>query len=335
MELHVQYANSADGVSIACYTLGQGPPLVLMPMGPRNFRTEWRLAESRRFHERLAQRRQVVRYDLRGSGLSQRGAVDFAFEAQVRDLEAVVERLRARRADLFAGVHAGPIAIAFTARHPERVSRLILWCTWTHRFGIYRPARSAAIQTLIDADWELFIDSVAHSLLGRSGGALSRSYAEVFRDATTPEEYDRWLEGNSRVPDVGDLLTRVNVPTLVLHRREVDIEVEVARGIAARIPGSEFALLEGDSTVPFVGDSESVTAAIEGFLERGGPAGLSEREIEVLRHLARGQTNQEIADELVISLNTVNRHVSNIFNKIDVTNRAEAVAFAFRQGMVP
>ncbi|MCJ7509669.1 MAG: alpha/beta hydrolase [Dehalococcoidia bacterium] len=131
MEPRIQYARTADGVSIPFWELGEGTPLVEMPTIPvSHIQMEWQFPEWRRWYEFLTQRRKVVRYDCRGAGLSDRDVDDFSLDAQVLDLEAVVDRLGLERFVLLSSIHAGPAGIAYAARHPERVSHLVLWNSW-------------------------------------------------------------------------------------------------------------------------------------------------------------------------------------------------------------
>jgi DNA-binding NarL/FixJ family response regulator len=160
--------------------------------------------------------------------------------------------------------------------------------------------------------------------------------------------------------DGTELLPRLKMPTLVLHRRDVPwLPVDVARSLASRIPDARLIVLEGESTAPYLGDSEATTSAIEEFLgegnggrtqqlqadslpsERNGsgptqgyPHGLSEREVEVLRHLAGGKTNCEIAEELHVSVRTVERHIANIYAKIGARGRANATAYALTHNLI-
>ncbi|MCH7812142.1 MAG: hypothetical protein IH958_05885, partial [Chloroflexi bacterium] len=93
MEPRIQYAKTEDGVSIAYWTMGEGRPFVYMPDIPfSHIQLEWQSRGTRRWYERLAERRRLVRYDGRGIGLSEREVTDFSLNAQVLDLEAVVDR---------------------------------------------------------------------------------------------------------------------------------------------------------------------------------------------------------------------------------------------------
>src|SRR5437870_1611750 len=125
MEPRIQYAKTSDGVSIAYWTLGEGDPLVEMPGLPFAVsQLEWQMREALHWRERLARGRKLVRYDCRGFGLSEREVDDFTLDAMIRDLEAVVERLGLQRFVVFAPIHAGAAAIAYTTLHPTNGSHL-------------------------------------------------------------------------------------------------------------------------------------------------------------------------------------------------------------------
>src|SRR3972149_4835559 len=129
MEPRIQYAKTADGVSIAFWTLGEGMPLLHMPTIPMShLEVEWQNPGYRGWYERLATNRKLVRYDGRGSGLSDRDVAGYSVDTHILDLEAVVDRIGLQRFALFALLHAGPVAVVYAARYPERVSRLLLWC---------------------------------------------------------------------------------------------------------------------------------------------------------------------------------------------------------------
>ena len=116
MQPSIQFATASDGVRIAFWTLGAGAPLAALPMLPfSHIQLEWQVPERRAWYERLAQTRTLIRYDGRGTGLSEREASDFSLDSQLRDLEAVVDRLGLDRFALFAPFFAGPTAISFAA----------------------------------------------------------------------------------------------------------------------------------------------------------------------------------------------------------------------------
>jgi pimeloyl-ACP methyl ester carboxylesterase/DNA-binding CsgD family transcriptional regulator len=358
MEPRIQYVTSSDGVSIAFWTLGEGKPLVCMAGGPWGHVELWDIPQCRRWHERLAQGRMLVRYDVRGTGWSEREVSDHSLDALVADAEAVVDRLGLDKFDLFGAFDAGPVAVAYAARHPERVSSLILWCSWARTFDIRSP-RIRAWLGLIDQDWELMTDTCAHLALGWPAGEVGRHAAQRLRESVTPEAARAALEAMGTF-DVTSLLPRLKAPTLVLHRSDIPwLPVSIARALGSRIPNASLNVLKGESMAPYLGDSEAAASAIEEFLgeveegrteqreadapaserngsgpARGYPHGLTTREVEVLCRLAGGQTNSEIAEELYVSVRTVERHIANIYAKIGSRGRANAATYALTQNLI-
>jgi class 3 adenylate cyclase len=267
MEPRIQYAQTTDGVSIAFWTLGEGTPFVMMPAIPvSHIQLEWQIPDWRRWYERLAEKRKLVRYDSRGNGLSDRDVADLSLDAHVLDLEAVTDRLDLQRFALHAVYHSGPLAIAYAARHPERVSHLILWCSYARALEHMQRGQSEITRGLIDQDWELYTETVAHALLAWSEGEPARRFAAFMRECVT-QEAARAILASTRGFDVAALLRQVKSPTLVLHRRQVRwLDVDVARGLASRIPDARLVVLEGDSMAEYLGDMEAVAAAIDEFL---------------------------------------------------------------------
>ena len=270
MEPRIQYAQTKDGVSIAYWTLGKGMSLVTMPNIPfSHIQLEWQLPEYRRWYEGLAENRMLVRYDGRGHGLSDRDVAEFSLDAYLLDLEAVLDRLGLERFALFGVLHSGPVAIAYAARHPERVSHLLLWSTYARASDYSRSPQLQTLRGLMAGDWELYTETVAHAVLGWSAGEPARQFAALMRECLTPEAA-RAAFGATSEFDVAALLPQVKSPTLVLHRRQYPmLDVDVARGLASRIPDARLALLEGTSIAPFLGDTEAVASAIDEFLGEG------------------------------------------------------------------
>ena len=152
MDAPIRYAKTADEINIALWTLGSGDPLVYMAGAPWCHVELLQIPECRRWYERLAQNHMLVRYDVRGTGLSEREVTDLRLDAQLLDLEAVIEFQGLDEFCLFAAASAGPIAIAYAARHHDRVLRLVLWCAWARGTDILSP-RIDAWRGLIDQDW--------------------------------------------------------------------------------------------------------------------------------------------------------------------------------------
>ena len=272
MEPRIQYAKTADGVNIAFWTLGEGTPVVQMPNLPwSHIQLEWQDPGHRRWYERMAERRKLVRYDGRGCGLSDRNVADYSVDAHMLDLQAVVERLGVQTFVLAGPIGAGPVAIAYAARHPEAVSQLLLWCTWART-----PTELQTLRALREAgEWELYTEAAAHAMFGWSAGEEAHRFAAFVRECTTPETA-RAISNALADLDVTAMLSQVRSPTLIVqYRQTFTPRVEVARGLASAIPDARLALLEGTSVAPWMGDEEAALAAINEFLGVGeaAPAG--------------------------------------------------------------
>ena len=273
MEPRIQYAKTTDGVSIAYWTLGEGVPIVYAIHGQfGHIQLEWEHPENRRFYERLAEKRMVVRYDGRGCGLSDRDVTDFSLEALLLDLEAVVDQLGLARFALFTLGGLGPVAIAYAARYPERVSHLILFASWARGSDYMSSQQVQGMLGLLDKDWQMATENMSHSLLGWSEGEQAHWLAALLRETTTPEAMQAALAAGSEY-DVTSLLPEVRSPTLVFHRRQVvALDIAIAKGLASRIPDAQLVVVEGTSMPAHVGDIEPVLRAIYEFLGEGEEA---------------------------------------------------------------
>ncbi len=274
MEPRIQYAKTSDGVSIAYWTLGEGePPLVCMPRLPvSHLQLEWQNLEYRRMFERLAQKRCLVRYDPRGMGLSDREPLNFSLEALVLDLDAVVNRLGLERFVLYGIATSGPVAIAYAAEHPERVSNLVLWCSGLRGSDFSSSPVFQGMVALIDKDWDTFANSAARFAYGWADTESAGRFAALFRDGATPESamaFYQALEGF----DVTGLLSQVTSPTLVIHHRQVPYPgLDVSKYLASNLPDARLVVLEGSGLSGFLADHEAVATAIDEFLSEGEAA---------------------------------------------------------------
>ena len=272
MEPRIQYAQTVDGVNIAFWTLGQGMPFVHMPPPFTHIQMEWQIPEVRRWYERLAERRKLIRFDTGGFGLSQREVPEFSLDSYLLEVDAVVDRLGLERFVLLGFEHSGPTAIVYAARHAERVSHLVLWCAYARPSDWTRSPLIQATRALIQKDWETYTETIAHVAFGWSEGEQARRFAALIRESTTPEAVEMAISALDEF-DVTAFLPQVTSPTLVLHRRQVPYPaVDVARDLASRIPDARLALLEGASVLPYLGDMETVATAIDEFLGEGEEA---------------------------------------------------------------
>ncbi len=279
MEPWIQYAPTADGVNIAFSMLGDGTPFVMAPAMPwSHLGLDWQFPEYRGWLERLAKRRKVIRYNHRGTGLSDRSVTDFSLEALLADLDAVVTRLGLERFALYGVGTTGAVAIAYAVRHPERVSHLILWCTWAAGADYYTKPPVQALAALRPHVWEIYTRTVANVMVaGWSDGARANQVASYLRECVSQDTARRIHEVNETF-DVSDVLPQVRCPTLVLHRRQFQgVHVENATKLAAGIPNAWLTVLEGESPLPFEGDVDAVLSTVDDFLSRPVDAPSGER----------------------------------------------------------
>jgi len=356
MEVPIRYTRAADGVRIALWTIGSGEPLVYMAGGPWCHVELLQVPDCLRWYERLAENRMLVRYDVRGTGMSDREIEDHSQNAQLLDLEAIIAATGLETFSIFAAASAGPIAVAYAAANPERVSKLVLWCSWAKGSEILSP-RINAWRGLLDDDWQLMTDTCAHLALGWAEGEIGRQAAENLRESVTPGMMKAGLDAAAAF-DVSAVLQNVKAPTLVFNRPNISwIPAESAKNLAATIPDSQMSILEGESTAPYLGDTDIVISTLRRFLDSDDqstvqavdvdlldrnphpdnaalPRRLTAREIQVLCMVATGWTNNEVAAELILSLRTVERHIGNIYSKIGARGRADATVFALTHGLV-
>jgi len=339
----VQYVRTTDGFRIAYITFGDGPPLVWMNAIPlaqnAQFLRSWPGVKGA--IDFVAEHHTVVLFDSRGCGMSERRTGWLTLDGLMLDLEAVVDRLQIETFDLFGwALGAAPLAISFAAHHPSRVRRLVLVSPIIRQTDLAGIPTTEGLGATLQHDWQLFSETIgllAHGL--RDDSALR--WSEAIRasvDQTTARHYFAFLN----TLDVSELLPQVHTPTLVIHLTgERFLTLDSSAEIAAEISDARLITFEGTSSLNPEIWAEAIVSFLGGGLvpsqksDNGLPAGgLSSREVEVLRLIAAGKSNQKIADELVISLNTVRRHVSNIFTKTGAGNRAEAVSYAHRNSLV-
>jgi len=274
MKQQIQFVTAPDGVNIAVATAGSGSPLLIVPGWISHLELDWTWPQSHDLFDRLARNHLLVRYDKRGTGLSDRDVSDYSLEAQVGDLDAIISALGLRGTALLGYSQGGPISIAYAVQHPDNVSHLILYGTY-HKSERMSDLTDA-FMALIRADW------------GGYGGA---AMLEVFIPGAPPEARQAFAEYQRQAADaegaigttvaaleyeVTPLLPQVTAPTLVLHRRgDKAVPFQQGREIAAHIPGARFVPLEGDIHVISLGDTEPLISAIEEFL--GGQEGPQSR----------------------------------------------------------
>jgi DNA-binding CsgD family transcriptional regulator/pimeloyl-ACP methyl ester carboxylesterase len=335
----VQYASTPDGFNIAFGESGAGRPLVFLPLTFSHVQLFWSdETVLGRWLEGLAERFRLIQYDGRGQGMSSRGlSAQHNGSHEVLDLEAVIARLQLDRFVLMARGPMGHAAVRYAAAHPERVEALVLFSLPAS--GKAWPASFA--KSLAAEDWDLFLQTFT-----AFDGRPSDPEAAVrrLRQTVTQEDWAHLIR-NWIASDVGPLLAGVRNAALVVHPRDVlQPHLEETAKLAAGLPNARMLVTDGSTQL---GDPVQGLQALDHFIANlpgdDAPAArrpvpalakLSERELDVLRLLAAGRTNLEIADVLSISLNTVRHHVTAILVKTGSTNRTEATAFALHNALV-
>jgi pimeloyl-ACP methyl ester carboxylesterase/DNA-binding CsgD family transcriptional regulator len=333
VEPRIQYARTSDGSNIAYHVMGDGPTLIyLVPVS--HLEKEWRYPEQRAWLQRLAERCRLIRFDFRGSGLSDRDR-ELEFDRLPLDIEAIVRKERLNRFAIIGGLSSAAVAAQYAHSFPEKVSRLILWCPYGPGSSDSSPPLQA-VRASGTKDKRTYMQVLAELLSGWDDMDQARRYAAYNYDCIDPSHFDRFLERFKNL-DLARTFGRLTIPVLVLQREEaVFPTVETARNVAAMIGGARLGLLEGSAILPFLGDTDAALSAIDEFLSEPNehrPGGLTEREFEILTLLSQGCSNGQIANALSISARTVDRHIANLYRRIGAHNRAEATAYAYRHGI--
>lgn len=332
---------------MAYQVTGAGPvDLVVTPGFISHLDLQWEGVAYRRFVRQLAGFARVIRYDKRGTGLSDPVAEVPTLEQRADDLGAVLDAAGSARAVVLGYSEGGPAAIRFAVREPARTLGLVLYGTWS------MPPPPEIAQLLRDAvgRWGrgATLAMLAPSLL--PGAGQVEAAAALERAAVSPAMAAALVEALVRT-DVRSLLPQVAVPTLVIHRRGDVIPVEKGHYLAEHIPGAEYAELVGDDHLPWAGDAGAVVAAIERFVRRFGgqrrvartgagarPAraatgwgSLTEAERVTTLLAAEGLSNPAIASRLFVSRHTVESHLKHAYVKLGVSSRVELAALALRE----
>lgn len=355
MQQRIQFCEASDGVRIAYATAGAGPPLVKTANYLTHLEHEWEGAVWRHWLRGLAEHHTLIRYDERGSGLSDRTVADFSIDAWVRDLEAVVAAAGLERFPLLGISQGASVSVAYAVKHPERVTHLILYGGYArgrfHRGG--GPEERLQAETMIDVirvGWgrenPAFRQLFSTLLMPDGSDAQLGSLNELARVSADPGTAAR-MEHAFYDIDVTDLARRVEAPALVLHVRD-DAAIPFAEGreLATLIPGARFVPLPGRNHILLEDEPawNRFLAEVHAFLGRIGPEGtgaeaptvfpeLTEREREVLERVAAGLGNQAIADEMVVTPKTVRNYVSRIYDKLGVDSRGRAIVLAREAGL--
>jgi len=349
-----QFCTSFDGTRIAYAIAGNGPRLVRAPHWLTHITYEWQSSYWVPWLERMTRDYSLLRTDLRGCGLSDRNVSDVSFESLVRDLEAVVESSGWDDFTLYGASQGGGIAIEYAARHPEKVSRLVLNGAYARGYlkRELAPTETAAFDNqirLIEIGWEsddpAYRQFFATQFMPTANLEQLRGMNELQRVSTSAANAAQLVRTAADI-DVRESATRVTCPTLITHSTgDRRVPFEEGRLLAALIPNSTLVPLDSVNHALLPGDRafESFFEALNAFApparmlttrDIGEPVSrLTAREREVLERLAQGLDNAQIAAHLGLAEKTVRNHLTRVFEKIGAENRGQAIVLAREAGL--
>jgi class 3 adenylate cyclase/pimeloyl-ACP methyl ester carboxylesterase len=248
----INYCRAPDGVRIAYAISGVGPFLVKSGNWMNHLEYDWESPIWHHVFRGLSRGHTLVRYDARGNGMSDWDVDALSLDAWVTDLETVVDAVGIERFPLLGISQGGPVAVAYSVRHPERVSHLILYGAFALGGKKRAPAEKEmreAMATLMRLGWGADNPSFRQMFTGRFIPGGTHEQAEYFNElqlkTTSPECAARYFDVVGDF-DITDLLSEVKAPTLVMHVRDDQIvPFEAGRQLAASIPGARFIALPG------------------------------------------------------------------------------------------
>ena len=346
----IRYVRTADGVRLAWAEAGTGPVIVKAANWLTHLEYEWESPVWRHWMQFFSSNFRYIRHDERGCGMTEMNVGDLSLERWVEDLEDVINAAGVSEPVTLLGIsQGGAICAAYAAKNPERVSKLILYGGYA-RGPLQRgdPAMGRFYSALIDIvrfGWDddnpAFRQVFTSRFIPDGTEEQIGWFNDLCRRTTTPEIAEKLFASRSMI-DVTRVLSQVKVPTLVLHSREdAVVPIEEGRILAAGISGAKFVELDSKNHV-LLENEPAWDRFCEEVLEfmgvdAAGPghpafASLSHREREVLSLISEGLGNAQIAESLSISEKTVRNHVSNIFDKLGVWSRAQAIVFARDRG---
>ena len=347
----IRYVRTADGVQLAWAEAGTGPVMIKAANWLTHLEYEWDSPVWRHWIRFFNDHFRFIRYDERGCGMTDHNVGDLSLDRWVADVEDIVTAANLQEPFSLLGIsQGGAICAAYAAKHPERVSKLVLYGSYARGpFQRGDPDRASFYQAMIDLvrlEWGSDNPTFRQVFTSRfiPGGTDEQLdwYNDLCRKTLTPDVAARLLESRAMI-DVTALLGEVRAPTLVLHSR-ADGVVPIAEGhiLATGIQGAQFIELDSKNHILLENEpawerfcQEVIEFTGLSYPNRGEDpafASLSPREREVLLLMMKGLGNAEIAERLFISEKTVRNHVSNLFDKLGVWTRAQAIVFAIDRG---
>ena len=350
----IRYLHTPDGVKLAWAEAGSGTTLIKASNWLSHLEYDWQSPVWRHWMRFFSGHARFVRYDERGCGMTDWNVADLSSSRWIEDLEQVVAAAAPDGRINLLGISQGAATcVLYAGKHPERVSSLVLYGGYAHgwaRRGEPEGEREyEAIIDLVRLGWGKDNPAFREVFTSRFIPGGTRAQIDWFNDlcrkTTTPAIGAELLRARAHV-DISTELEKVRAPTLVLHARN-DAVSPIAQGriLAAGIPGAEFVELDSKNHVLLEHEPawERFCGAVGEFLGLAGSpgtedavfGGLTARERGVLSLITEGLSNADIAERLSVSEKTVRNHVSNIFDKLGVGSRAQAMVFARDRGFRP
>jgi pimeloyl-ACP methyl ester carboxylesterase len=347
----IRFCSSVDGVRLAYTAEGCGPPLARTTFYLNHLELDWQCPVWKPYLEELTARHTLLRHDMRGFGLSYHDSPSQSLDAWVQDFESVVDAAGLDRFPIVAMCHGAAIAVEFAARHPERVTHLVVLGGYVRgglkraRNAQERAARELMLKT-VELGWgeenEAFHQVWPTLLQPSSTLERLRALSELQRRSSTSANAVSLLRATGDI-DISESATKVRCPTLVFHTRQNRAApFEEGRLLASLIPGAKLVALEGENHVLTEVEPawHEFVRGLRAFLPSARPparpaslAGLTERESQVLERIAQGLDNAQIAAHLGMSEKTVRNHITRIFDKLGVENRGQAIVRAREAGL--
>jgi len=349
----VRYLRTEDGVQLAWAEIGAGPVLVKASNWMSHLEYELESPVWGHWIRFFGDHFRFLRWDERGCGLTDREVDELSFDRWLADVEALVAASEVQEPFALLGISSGAATcVAYAARHPQRVSRMVLYGGYARGWAQRNESKTLreyhAILELMRIGWgkenPVFRQVFTSRFIPGASEAQVGWFNQLCRRTSTGDMAARLLEARSTV-DVSSLLGEIQAPTIVIHARDDEVcPVSEARRLAAGIPGAQFVELDSRNHIlleeePSWARFREVVLDFFDIASAGGedPAfgRLTAREREVLVLITEGLGNADIGKRLAISEKTVRNHISNLFDKLGVWTRAQAIVFARDRGFRP
>jgi class 3 adenylate cyclase len=277
-EREVRYCTTEDGVRIAYTDTGDGTPMVSCPHLFESFSLDHLFPLQADVRRKIAAGHRLIRYDMRGTGLSQREVDDVSHAALVRDVEAVVEATAVADFSLVCSAMGGARGVDYASRHPERLTHLVLWGAYANFGELYPGAEFRSFVEFARSNWALASQALVDTDL-RMRRAMAQpdmlGFGKLLRESVSGEMAANLLLSMYETADVKALLASVRVATLIIDQQA---SAKRAQEFAATIPNARLVLVTGGSSFlpenaqpgveairEFIGDVPAATPLLAGF----------------------------------------------------------------------